>query len=339
MARFRMAAMLKIIAERAGLSQAAVSQILNRKANDFSSEETRRRVFAIAGELGYKQKFGHKLLRGDKTQTVGILLPMHRIALEEHMQALIIMLLDKLERKGYGSYFVTLAESEEKNLQLIRDLVGRGVDCFIVLGEPVGERKIEQEIVKNGRTVIGYLNSFRRTLTQSITQSCCEILRFFLDEGRTNFRFLLGSPLSPGNERFLSLKQVFSELTDAEIRSRYYVELGRLGEHDDIDLYARIGYEKTRETLEQDPSVSAIFYLSDYFAIGGVRYLLETGRKIGSDVLVAGFNNIHAIRNSFFPISSVEHALPEITDALVEEMTGTGEVNRAIRSRTIIRKV
>ena len=173
-----MAAMLKIIAERAGLSQAAVSQILNRKANDFSSEETRRRVFAIAGELGYKQKFGHKLLRGDKTQTVGILLPMHRIALEEHMQALIIMLLDKLERKGYGSYFVTLAESEEKNLQIVRDLVGRGVDCFIVLGEPVGERKIEQEIVKNGRTVIGYLNSFRRTLTQSITQSCCEILRF-----------------------------------------------------------------------------------------------------------------------------------------------------------------
>lgn len=47
-----MAGMLKIIAERAGLSQSTVSQILNRKANDFSSEETRQRVFALASELG-----------------------------------------------------------------------------------------------------------------------------------------------------------------------------------------------------------------------------------------------------------------------------------------------
>ena len=77
-----MAGMLKIIAERAGLSQSTVSQILNRKANDFSSEETRQRVFALASELGYKQNFGHKLLRGDKTRTVGVLLGMHRITLE-----------------------------------------------------------------------------------------------------------------------------------------------------------------------------------------------------------------------------------------------------------------
>ena len=82
-----MAGMLKIIAERAGLSQSTVSQILNRKANDFSSEETRQRVFALASELGYKQNFGHKLLRGDKTRTVGVLLGMHRITLEEQRSA------------------------------------------------------------------------------------------------------------------------------------------------------------------------------------------------------------------------------------------------------------
>lgn len=144
-----MAGMLKIIAERAGLSQSTVSQILNRKANDFSSEETRQRVFALASELGYKQNFGHKLLRGDKTRTVGVLLGMHRITLEEHIQAMIIRLLDKLELRGYGAYLVTLSDSEEKNLQTVRDLVSRGVDCFIAIGDPVGGRKLEQEILKN----------------------------------------------------------------------------------------------------------------------------------------------------------------------------------------------
>ena len=334
-----MAAMLKIIAERAGVSQAAVSQILNRKANDFSSEETRRRVFAIASELGYKQEFGHKVLRGDKTQTAAILLSIHRAVLEEHFQSLIILLLEKLERKGYGSYFVTLSDSEKKNLQTVRDLVSRGADCFIALGEPVGQGRIEEEIVKSGRTSIGYLApSFRRNITQDITPSCCEILRFFLNEGRTNFRFFLELPPKSSSRRFQSLRQVFPDLSTQELVDRYCVDLGPLGDHDDIDLYARMGYEKTREVFEQDPDVSALFYLSDYFAVGGVRYLLEQRKLVGTDVLVAGFNNIHAIRNSFFPISSVAHAVPEIADALIEEMVLTSEVKRTIYSKTIIRR-
>ena len=245
-----MAGMLKIIAERAGLSQSSVSQIMNRKANDFSSEETRQRVFALASELGYKQNFGHKLLRGDKTRTVGVLLGMHRITLEEHIQAMIIRLLDKLELRGYGAYLVTLSDSEEKNLQTVRDLVSRGVDCFIAIGDPVGDLK----------------------------------------------------------------------------------------EHDDIDTFAQIGYEKTREALERDPSISGFFYLSDYFAVGGVQYLMETGRKVGTDVLVAGFNNIHAVRTHYLPISSAEHAIEEITEGLVSEMDKTGDLNRIVYSKTIIRK-
>ena len=161
-----MAGMLKIIAERANLSQSTVSQILNRKPNDFSSEETRSRVFALARELGYKQNFGHKLLRGDKTRTVGILLGMHRITLEEHIQSLIIRLLDKLELKGYGAYLVTLSDTMEKNLQLVRDLVGRGVDCFIAIGEPIGGRNVEEEMMKHGKTSTIFL-FFRKILSTS----------------------------------------------------------------------------------------------------------------------------------------------------------------------------
>ena len=117
-----MATTLKIIAERAGLSQSTVSQILNRKANDFSSEKTRQMVFDIANELGYKQKFGHKLLRGDKTHTVAILLGMHRVGLEEQVQALILQLLDRLENKNYGAYLVTLSDNVSKNLETIKEL-------------------------------------------------------------------------------------------------------------------------------------------------------------------------------------------------------------------------
>ena len=83
-----MAATLKTISERVGISQAAVSMILNRSSKDISSQATRDKVFAIAKELNYKQKFGHKLLRGDKTHAAVILISIKRLLMEEPIQQL-----------------------------------------------------------------------------------------------------------------------------------------------------------------------------------------------------------------------------------------------------------
>ena len=171
-----MAGTLKIIAERAGLSQSTVSQILNRRSNDFSSERTRQRVFSLAHELGYKQNFGHKLLRGDKTHTAAILLSMHRIGLEELIQALIIRLLDQLENKGYGAYLVTLADTAEKNLETVKELITRGVDSFMFLGHPVGAELLETYIFEQKRTLIGYGTGFSRKVREDTSGSTAETI-------------------------------------------------------------------------------------------------------------------------------------------------------------------
>ena len=331
-----MTATLKIIAERAGLSQSTVSQILNRKSNDFSSEQTRQRVFQLAHELGYKQKFGHKLLRGDKTQTVGIMLGIHRDSLEEHIQSLIIRLLDRLENQGYGAYLVTLSDSEEKNLSSIRELIGRGVESFIFLGQPIGSEALEKLIIGQNRTLIGYGSCFSRRILSSSSRSAAEIIQFFLASGHSNFRFFIGYP--PYGNRLDGLREVFPGTDDKELLTRYWVDLGPLGDHDDIDSFAEIGYRTTKQAFERDPMIDACIYLSDYFAVGGLRYLMGSGKKIGSDVLVAGFNNIHAIRNFPLPVSSAEHDIQAITEALIGEMTQTGAIERIIPTRTIIRK-
>ena len=331
-----MAAILKMIAERAGLSQSTVSQILNRRPNDFSSPKTRERVFQLAHELGYKQKFGHKLLRGDRTHTAALVLGMHRIALEEHMQSLIIRLLDLLEGKGYSAYLVTLGESAGKNLETVNELIGRGADSFIFLGAPSGRAALERAICEQQRTLVGYDAGFSREVRGDSSGSVAEIIRFFLAQGHRNFRFFLGSPVH--QERWKGLCEVFPGVSPEELLQKYVVDLGDLGENDDIDTFARIGYRATEAALERDPSIDACFYLSDYFAVGGLRYLLESGRRIGSDVLAAGFNNIHAIRNYPFPVSSAEHDVPLLAQALFEEMTQTGELKRVIPFRTLIRK-
>ena len=331
-----MAGTLKIIAERAGLSQSTVSQILNRRSNDFSSEKTRQRVFRLAHELGYKQNFGHKLLRGDKTHTAAILLSMHRIGLEEHIQALIIRLLDQLENKGYGAYLVTLADTAEKNLETVKELITRGVDSFMFLGHPVGAELLETYIFEQKRTLIGYGTGFSRKIREDTSGSTAEIIRFFLESGHRSFRFFAGTPVHL--DRVKGICEAFPGKTEKVLLKKYLIDLGPLAEHNDINTFAVLGYQATKRAFELDPSIDACFYLSDYFAVGGLRYLMGSGKKIGSDVLVAGFNNIHAIRNFPLPVSSAEHDVQSITEALIGEMTQTGAMERIIPTRTVIRK-
>ena len=331
-----MAVTLKIIAERAGLSQSTVSQILNRKANDFSSEKTRQMVFQLANDLGYKQKFGHKLLRVDKTHTVAILLGMNRVALEEQVQTLILKLLDRLENRNYSAYVVTLCDSTEKNLETVKELISRGTESFIFLGCPVGETELEQYIESEKRTFIGCDCSLTRKIAVGSSDSVAEILRFFIDSGHENFRFFLGSP--PLGERLAGLRKVFPQTPVEELLKKHMVALGNLVDHNDIDSFTKLGYESTKLAFEADPTINACFYLSDYFAMGGVRYLTETGRKIGSDVLVAGFNNIYAVRSFPLPISSVAHDIPAMADALIENMGGREPLKQSIPTHTIIRK-
>ena len=334
-----MAPTLKMIAERAGLSQSTVSQILNRRSNDFSSEETRKRVFAIAEELGYKQKFGHKLLRGDRTHTVAILLGMHRLTLEEHIQSLVMILLTLLERAGWGSYLVTLGEKADENVELVRDLLERGTESFIFLGDPAGTAELERTVSEEKRSFIGYASAFSRNVLSDSSESTAEIIRYFLARGHRNFRCFFGKPSH--SKRLDGLRRVFPDLTFAELERRYLrsLECGDvLGETDDIDTFAQMGCRATRRAFEEDPRIDACFYLSDYFAVGGLRYLAETDRRVGSDVLVAGFNDIHAVRNYPFPVSSAAHDIPLIASVLIEEMTKEGPLTRLVPTRAVIRK-
>lgn len=328
-----MAGMLKIISERAGVSQAAVSQILNRRPNDYSSEETKKRVFSIARELGYKQKFGHKLLRGEKTKTVAIVLSMQRLILEEQNQRLVLLLLDKFERAGYVTYLQTIAGDEEENLKMVRELILRGTDHFVWIGNPSGFRAIEEEIVSNGRSVIGFASGFQRNLQNDSLYSIDVTLRKFLQEGRSNFRLLLGTPNQV--ERVQVVCALFPGLSYEEVLRRYIVFLNFNGEVDSIDELTAMGYEKTREIMTADPSVSALMYLSDYFMLGGIRYLHRNHYAIGKDIVLCGHNNIHAVRNHIFPLSTWEIDTETISSILFRECAGSGRMQMRIPSKYV----
>ena len=147
---------LKTIAENAGLSVTAVSQILNNKTVDFCSEANKSRVRKLARELGYRPNVGVKIMRGEPLKSVATVLSMNQMELDDHIQRIILTLFKRYEQLDYSCYFCSGEHNAGQNMRRIQKLLDYGVERFIFIGHPFGMEKLDREIRRYGRMTVYY---------------------------------------------------------------------------------------------------------------------------------------------------------------------------------------
>jgi DNA-binding LacI/PurR family transcriptional regulator len=76
------------------------------------------------------------------------------------------------------------------------------------------------------------------------------------------------------------------------------------------------GYDATVRLLERRPDVDAIFAASDLAAFGVLRAIEATGRRVGDDVAVVGFDDIPAAAEHHPPLSTVRQPIGELGTAM-----------------------
>lgn len=316
---------LKTIADQAGLSVSTVSQILNNKPCNFSSEITKNKVRQIANAVSYHPNFGYKLMRGEKSKTVALLISSTKLKSYEYAKDMIISLIEQFDQQGYACYLVDFTGDAATNYSKVLELISRGVDHFVFLGPPHGHDRIGELIKSRGKkyVVFGGSEFLDRYVESDSASGAAAIIRFFLSRGITNFRLLM-TPLNGAdfltNSRICGLMAALPDV-DVETLRRYVFEMESIdiNENNCSELYFKIGYDATAKLLEKDPNVQAIFYKSDFFAVGGAKFLHERGRVIGKDILLAGFNDTSVVKKHIYPISSVEHDICRITKAIITE--------------------
>lgn len=332
---------LKDIAGASGLSISTVSEILNGKRQNYSSEATRKLVFKVASELGYRPNFGYKVMLGQRTKTVAIVSVIRRVMADEHIKGLILALSERFESMGYASYVCTLSMDADANMAHIQELISRGVEHFVMIGTPLGHERIQALLKDEGRTFIGYSPQLERRVEVDSSPAIEGILRFFLSEGRSNFKMVIGDPAKDNfmSDRFLALRRVFPDIDCQELCARHIVPLDCPdGADGDFETYAyRQGHLLTASILDGDPGVQAIFHSNDYFALGGLSCLLERGVSVGKDVAIAGANNIQAVKFNPFPVSTVEHDMASVLEMLSREATSSQPFQTRLESAAIIR--
>ncbi|TYP88528.1 LacI family DNA-binding transcriptional regulator [Blastococcus xanthinilyticus] len=102
------------------------------------------------------------------------------------------------------------------------------------------------------------------------------------------------------------------------------------------------GARATARLLEQAPDLDAVFVASDPMAVGALRVLAESGRRVPDDVAVVGFDDAPVAAESDPPLTTVAQPLTEmtqeLTDLLRRQIEGSREVETRICDTHLVRR-
>jgi DNA-binding LacI/PurR family transcriptional regulator len=87
------------------------------------------------------------------------------------------------------------------------------------------------------------------------------------------------------------------------------------------DFSAERGYQQTAALLERAPDIDAIVFADDVIALGGLRAIRESGRRIPNDLSVIGFGNYELVNYTDPALSSVRFDMRQIGTIAAKRLT------------------
>ena len=309
---------LRDVAKSCNLSVPTVSQILNNRASNFSSEETRRLVRETAERLGYQPNLGYKLMHGISTKTVALVIGHANMKDFEYIRKFIFLILERLSSEGYSVYIETMPDDWSKRHDAMLNLIQRGAEHFISIGKPCEWEDLDALEQRTGITMMTFSSEYRNSVNVNVEKGVSLLLEHCLERKCRKIRAIT----SWDTARCNALSKVL-QLKKEDLHTIIYPIPNLVAESPESQLaeHMTLGYAKTKELFEKEPDTDAVLYLSDYFAIGGANYLQQTGRIIGKDVRLIAFNNTLAVQAYPYPISSVSHNLNAVVDCIMKNFT------------------
>lgn len=265
-------AKLKDVAEKAGVSVATVSYVLNDTGS--VSAGVRNKVLAAVRALGYSPNRAAQAMRTGRTSTLGLVLPdLLNPLFPEMAQAF-----EHAAREfGYSIFLVDTKHSDEIERQGIASLIQQGVDGIIwfprTQQDTVQDISAQVPIVVLDRDLPGF-----DIVRPDHEQGGRLQSEYLLGKGHKRVGLLYG-PLSVDNMRLRrdAFYESFSKEGDItwELENPFSMEIT----------------EENRERLGQ-AGPTAIVAGNDMIAVGIIKTLNELGITVPERVSVIGFDNI-----------------------------------------------
>ena len=299
------------IAHAAGVSQATVSMILNKKYNVSFSKETIRKVEQIAEEMGYEVP-KRKTRRESRKEKLIV------VFCSNLTNPYYVMLLQGIESRakeqGYGLFVCNTQRDlkmEERYLRMMHELKPLGIiytcnpsHCFMDTIEELAE-KIPIVIINNQNE---HLNVDAVELDNSKLGRM--MAKHLLDLGHRKVAYIAPPLTTRQKQRSKRVEGFLKEFDAVGLKGNVIIKAANESIYmsiPNIDSEYMIGYDLTKELLREHNDITAIVGLNDMIAFGIMDALHEAKIKEPTDVSVMGSDNTLFARMHNMNLTTINH--------------------------------
>jgi DNA-binding LacI/PurR family transcriptional regulator len=327
------------IAYLAGVSQPTVSRAL--RGSPQVSEETRRRVEAIAQQLNYKVDKNASNLRCQRSNTLALLFFEDPTPDDSQINPFFHSMLGSITRACARNGYDLLISFQQQSGQWHENYADtRKADGLILLGygDYVEYRGRLERLVEQGTNFVlwGVMQAGQPGLSVGSDnfQGSHLATQHLIGLGRRSIAFL--GTASTHYPEFLERYRGYSQaLKDAGVVAHRALQV-------DSITTERSGYSATCELLERGVQFDAIVAASDLIAMGALHALQERHVDVPGQVAVVGFDDIPAATLTNPPLTTVAQDTRLAGDVLVEtvlsQIRGEPAQARTLKTRLVVRQ-
>lgn len=308
------AATLREIAHRANVHYATASTILNgARSSTRVSDETRRRVLAVADELGYSANRAAQQLKTRKSRVVGLLTG----GLENPFFARMVSLCcEAFEQEGYDVLLTTRRRDEASDLHLFDTLVSRQLDGVLLWSETdtqVVERIAAEPALAARVVVMGLQIPPCDGAAASLYGGIAAALEHLREQGCGRIGYF--APYAALHRRGDPRHELYlSTMAHWGCPARVYAFEGAA-----YDVAAARGRaeEMAEDFAKLSPSErpDALLCLNDTVAFGALMGLRRRGVRVPEDVSLVGCDDLPLAAQLDVPLTTVAYPLADVCRA------------------------
>lgn len=327
------------IAQLAGVSQPTVSRAL--RGSSTVSEQTRKRIEAIAQQLNYKVDKNASNLRLQETRTLALLF------FEDPTP----------DETGINPFFLSMLGSITRTCAL------RGYDLLISFQQLSANWHVDYEDSRkaDGIILLGYgdYELYREKLEKLVEQETHFVRWGFAQEGQPgttigcdNFRGGMDAArhlMQHGRRRIAFLGDASSHYPEFQDRYRGSCEAqGAEGMVADPALQVdalnsqEAGFDAANILIGSGTKFDAVFAASDTIAIGAMKALRERGLVVPGDVAIIGFDDMPAASMTHPPLTTIQQdykrAGEVLVDSLLKQIRNEQATTAVLPAKLIVRQ-
>lgn len=316
-------ATLKAVAERAGVSYQTVSNIINNTKS--VKPETRERVERVIRELGFVPNFTAKVLRQQKSMTLGcVFYEVADFDVEDPYRNMVQSAVSKAAKEAnYSLLTYHVFEGNPNDLEELKTHLSQGrLDGLLFLSPSIPEGLIDEIAHWNRPTVLFDRHEANSTLPSVMpmyADGIRQLVHHLVEKGRKCLAFVGGRQEDHTQSGELRLNSFIEATGELQVcLSGDYICFGD---------WSFEGGKRVFHTLwSLNPRPDAIVAANDRMAIGLLSGAFEAGVQVPEEVSITGFDDIEFSRYTNPALTTVHVPYVEMVnhavDTLVRMMDG-----------------